>query len=61
MEDQKYCGIYIEGLTKPDSCLSCRFNDSDCFCSITKGEIDRDDYSNNKECPIKEVYLRNKI
>ena len=45
--------IVIERFDKPTSCLSCPFNHSDCWCAITKGEIDRDDYSCDLPCPIK--------
>lgn len=45
--------VIIEGLEKPKNCNVCRFNDSDCRCSITKGAIDRDNMSCEKECPIK--------
>lgn len=56
-------GIFIKGLKKPKNCYGCYFNISDCFCDITKGTIDRDDYSNEIECPMKEckVYKRNQF
>lgn len=43
----------IKGFDKPKSCLSCPFNRNDCWCSITHGGIDRDDYNCDKPCPIK--------
>ncbi len=54
-------GVFIEGLKKPKNCCGCYLNNSDCFCIITKGKIDRDDYSNEKECPMKECYFRRNI
>ncbi len=53
-------GVFIKGLKKPKNCYGCPFNNSDCFCSITKGGIDRDDYSNEKECPMKETVIFHK-
>ena len=47
--------VLIEGFEKPKNCGRCPFNCDDCRCSITKGEIDRDDMSCDKECPIKVV------
>ena len=45
-------GVMIEGISKPKSCNGCWFNHADCWCSITHGGIDRDDYSCDKPCPI---------
>ncbi len=45
--------VIIEEYDNPKSCLSCPFSHDDCWCSITHGEIDRDDYSCDKSCPIK--------
>lgn len=44
-----------ERVHKPKNCRNCVFNDSNCWCHITKGIIDRDDYSCDIECPIKEL------
>lgn len=44
--------VIIDGKYKPKSCRSCEYNNSDLYCSITKGLIDRDDYSNDMLCPI---------
>lgn len=44
--------VIIKGLNKFHSCRLCPFNNSDCYCNITKGKIDRDDYSCEYECPI---------
>ena len=46
--------ILIRGMKMPKNCKTCRFNDSDLFCSITKGDIDRDDYTCHI-CPLIEV------
>lgn len=46
--------LIIKGLQRPKSCASCWFNRSDLYCDITKGTIDRDDFSCDKECPIME-------
>jgi len=64
--------VIIKGLNKFYSCRLCPFNNSDCYCNITKGRIDRDDYSCEAECPIVQLpkchgrlidadYLRNVI
>ncbi len=45
--------IIIEGFDKPASCRSCPLNHSDCWCAITKGGIDRDNYSCDLPCPIR--------
>lgn len=47
--------VVIRGFNKPKDCYSCRFNDSNCWCSITKGTIDRDDYTCNILCPIEQL------
>lgn len=47
--------VYIKGIGKPHNCRRCYFNISDIDCFITKGRIDRDDYSCEKECPITEI------
>ena len=47
--------VIIRGFNKPKNCYRCNFNDSDCWCSITKGEIDRDDYTCNARCPIEQL------
>lgn len=47
--------MVLLNIPKPKNCYNCRFNDSDCRCSIHKGKIDRDDYSNDKGCPMIEV------
>lgn len=44
--------VVIKGFNKPASCFGCPFNRSDCWCSITEGFIDRDDYSCDLPCPI---------
>ena len=48
-------GIYIKGTGKPKNCHVCNFNASDCFCRITHGGIDRDDWTCDKPCPIVEI------
>jgi len=47
--------VVIRGFNKPKDCYNCRFNDSNCWCSITKGEIDRDDYTCDVLCPIEQL------
>ena len=37
---------------QPKNCFRCPFNHSDCFCPITKDEIDRDDGSTILPCPL---------
>lgn len=44
--------VIIKGLNKFYSCRLCPFNNCDYYCNITKGKIDRDDYSCEEECPI---------
>lgn len=41
----------------PKSCSVCPFNNSSCWCSITKSEIDREfEYQERlDDCPMKEV------
>lgn len=53
MTYEKY--VIIKGLNKPKNCQSCHFNESNLTCFITKGEIDRDDYTCDIECPINEI------
>lgn len=48
-------GVYIKGMDKPKSCKGCYFNGSNLSCFITRGRIDRDDYTCEIECPIIEV------
>ena len=45
--------VIITGFEKPINCYECPFNNSDCWCNITRGRIDRDDWTCDKECPIK--------
>lgn len=45
--------VVIKGFNKPQNCFGCSFNHSDCWCAITEGGIDRDDYSCDLPCPIK--------
>ena len=47
--------VIIKGFDKPKDCYNCHFNDSDCLCSITKGTIDRDDYTCDIQCPIEQL------
>ena len=47
--------VIIKEFNKPKNCYNCRFNDSDCWCSITKGTIDRDDYTCDVQCPIEQL------
>ncbi len=47
--------ILIKEFSKPKSCFNCPFNFSDCWCNITKSEIDRDDYTTKTPCPIVEI------
>lgn len=47
--------VVIEGYDKPKDCYVCPFDRHGCWCSITNGVIDRDDYSCDKPCPIKSV------
>lgn len=57
-------GVTIDGISKPKNCRGCWFNSGDCWCSITHGGIDRDDYSCDKPCPIhnkSEVEIRQMI
>ena len=60
-EDVKEEGIVIRGISKPKNCGECRFNDSSCFCSITKVGIDRD-YMTTEDgtCPIEDLHELNK-
>lgn len=44
--------VVINGFNKPTNCLWCPFNYSDYCCKITKGGIDRDNYSCDLPCPI---------
>ena len=41
----------------PKSCSVCPFNNSSCWCSITKSEIDREFEYHERldDCPMKEV------
>ena len=54
-------GVYIKGFEKPKNCKRCPMNYFDLHCSITKGAIDRDDFSNEKECPMIPCYLKSQI
>ena len=47
--------VIIEGFDKPKNCYPCPFNNSDCWCNLTKGVIDRDDWYCSAICPIKEL------
>lgn len=47
--------VLIKGMNKPNRCTFCRFNIDDAFCNITNGQIDRDDYTCDIECPIIEL------
>lgn len=47
--------VYIKNFNKPKNCSLCPFNNSDCWCRISGGRIDRDDMSNEIECPIIEI------
>lgn len=47
--------VVIRGFNKPKDCYNCRFNVNDCWCSITKGTIDRDDYTCDVLCPIEQL------
>lgn len=47
--------VVIEGYDKPKDCYVCPFDRHGCWCSITNGVIDRDDYSCDKPCPIKSL------
>lgn len=47
--------VIVKGFNKPKNCYSCPFNDSHCWCSLTKGTIDRDDYTCNVSCPIEQL------
>lgn len=51
--------VIIEGWSKPKNCYSCPFNDSDCWCKITRSVIDRDDYTTKEKCPIIEIEKTN--
>lgn len=45
--------VIIEEFNKPKNCHVCPFNNSDCYCNLTKGSIDRDDWDCSITCPIK--------
>ena len=47
--------IIITGIEKYKDCYSCPYNQYDCYCQITGGGIDRDDWYCDKPCPIKTV------
>ena len=48
--------ILIKGVSKSNKdCYNCPFNNSNCWCNITKSEIDRDDYTTEIPCPIIEI------
>lgn len=47
--------VVIKGIDKPKSCFGCDFNMYDCYCKISHGEIDRDDWTCDKPCSIVEV------
>ncbi len=50
-------GIYVPNTDMPKSCGSCPYNESSCYCSKTKSEIDRDyEYVERlADCPLLEV------
>lgn len=47
--------VIIEGVHKPKNCFFCPFNNDDCWCNLTKGNIDRDFGYCSVTCPIKEL------
>lgn len=47
--------IIIEEFDKSKNCYFCPFNNSDCYCNLTGGFIDRDDWDCSVTCPIKEI------
>ncbi len=47
--------VFIKGFDKPKNCFGCDFNSYDCFCKLSHGGIDRDDWTCDKPCPIIEV------
>ena len=47
--------VVIRELDKPKDCYDCHFNKCNCWCSITKGTIDRDDYTCSVSCPIEQL------
>ena len=47
--------VIIKDIDKPDNCKDCYFNESNCYCNITKGCIDRDDYQCDTPCPIDQL------
>ena len=51
--------VFITNWSKPKNCYSCHFNDSDCWCRLTKSKIDRDDYTTEEKCPIINVPKEN--
>lgn len=53
--EDKGISVVIRGFNKPKNCYNCHFNDNDCCCSITKGIINRDDYTCNILCPIEQI------
>lgn len=48
--------MIVIDMDMPKCCGNCKFNDSSCWCSITKSEIDRDyEYSERLDnCPLME-------
>lgn len=44
--------LIIENTNKPKNCFKCNYNQSDCYCGITKKEIDRDDGTCLGPCPM---------
>ena len=47
--------VFIKGMDKPKSCFGCDFNMYDCYCKHSRGEIDRDDWTCEKPCPLVKV------
>ena len=49
--------VIIENMKMPKSCGVCAYNNSSCWCSITKSDIDRDFEFRERlnDCPLKEV------
>lgn len=45
----------VQGFNKPKNCHVCPFNRWDCYCNLTKGKIDRDDWTCSVRCPIEEL------
>lgn len=48
--------VLIKGFNKPQNCYMCDFNSYDCFCKLSRGRIDRDDWTCDRSCPLIEIF-----